>query len=116
VLVVRTRGRDAFYLPGGKIEAGEAPEAALCREVAEELGVILDRFTVRPFAAFTGPAHGIEPRVTLRMLVYWAEGGGNPRPGREVAELAWVSSAEQLRCAPVARKVIERLLAEGHIA
>jgi 8-oxo-dGTP pyrophosphatase MutT (NUDIX family) len=115
VLAVRTDGRDAFYLPGGKIEPGESPETALCREVLEELGVVLDPLSTRPFAAFTGPAHGIEPGVTLRMLVYWADGRGDPRPAREVAELAWLGSGERGRCAPVARKVLERLFAEGHI-
>jgi 8-oxo-dGTP diphosphatase len=33
--VLRPRGEGAFYLPGGKLEAGEAPH----REVLEESGV-----------------------------------------------------------------------------
>ena len=53
----RAPGRDAAGLgefPGGKVELGESPEAALAREIAEELGVpihvgaLLDRtVTVR---------------------------------------------------------------------
>jgi len=35
MLTVRTRGRDAFYLPGGKREPGESDVAALRREVRE---------------------------------------------------------------------------------
>lgn len=39
LLVVRKRGSRYFQLPGGKLEVGEKPLAALLRELNEELGV-----------------------------------------------------------------------------
>ena len=42
LLVARSRNKKAFYLPGGKIEAGESPEDALRREVREELGCSIE--------------------------------------------------------------------------
>jgi 8-oxo-dGTP diphosphatase len=34
-LLVRKRGSEIFFQPGGKIDAGEKPETALIREIAE---------------------------------------------------------------------------------
>ncbi|WP_069166808.1 NUDIX domain-containing protein [Nocardia altamirensis] len=38
LLVARERGKKWAFLPGGHVEPGEAVEAALTREIAEELG------------------------------------------------------------------------------
>lgn len=59
---MRTRGRDRYYLPGGKLEAGESRAQALVREVREVrevLGVSLQR--LRPAFTLAAPAHGLAP-------------------------------------------------------
>ena len=37
ILSTRSRGKDVYYLPGGKREAGETDVQTLVREIREEL-------------------------------------------------------------------------------
>ncbi|MBP6792999.1 MAG: NUDIX domain-containing protein, partial [Aeromonas sp.] len=39
LLCARSHGKALYYIPGGKREPGESDEAALVREIAEELAV-----------------------------------------------------------------------------
>ncbi|WP_308259028.1 NUDIX domain-containing protein [Pseudonocardia sp. H11422] len=109
LLVVRTRGRAAYYLPGGKPEAGESLAQALCREVAEELGMTLVAASIGEAFVVHDRAHGL-PGRRLQMHCYRADATGEPRPGREIAETAWVGAGERDRCAPAVQQVIGRLL------
>jgi 8-oxo-dGTP diphosphatase len=88
VLMSRRRADQSMPLrwefPGGKVEPGEAPAAALAREVREELGceVAVGKIHEVVFHAY--------PDFDLYMLVYPCEiAAGAPR-AVEVAEIAWV--------------------------
>jgi len=106
LLAVRTRGRDRFYLPGGKIEPGEDHEQALVREVREELGLGLDN--VRPAFTVTAPAHGYHPGRRLVMHCYYATALGDPQPAAEIEEMAWLEPTDQ-RAAPAVRAVLDKV-------
>ncbi|SFQ67700.1 ADP-ribose pyrophosphatase YjhB, NUDIX family [Amycolatopsis arida] len=112
LLGVRTRGRAKFYLPGGKREEGESDVAGLCREIREELGVELDPLSFRLFAVFDERADGYADGRRVHMTAYRAAHRGEFVPGREIAELAWLSSADAPRCPPAGRRAL-RLLAES---
>lgn len=79
-----------WEFPGGKIEAGETPERALMRELAEELGIETWQSCLAPlsFASHAYPDfHLLMPLFVCRK---WE---GIPQP-REHAALKWVRPAE----------------------
>ncbi|NET10255.1 MAG: NUDIX domain-containing protein [Symploca sp. SIO2B6] len=115
LLCVRTKGKDAFYLPGGKRELGESDEATLVREIREELNVILQPNTIRWFQVYEADAHGYQPGTQVRLTCYRADFSGTMQPSGEIAELAWIESGEGDRCAPVNQVVINDLRRQGLI-
>jgi 8-oxo-dGTP diphosphatase len=115
LLTVRTRGKEKFYLPGGKREAGESDVECLCREIREELGVELDPRSFSLFAVLDELADGYSDGRRVHMTAYTARYDGQLRPGREIAELAWLGAADGHRCPPAGRRVLGVLAERGEI-
>lgn len=82
----------AWDVVGGHIEAGESPEAAITRELAEELGVVPAR--LRELGVLDSEAGGW--RLRLYVVVAWSGEPVNRCPD-EHAELRWMPPAEAAR-------------------
>lgn len=105
LLCVRTRNRERFYLPGGKIDPGETPRTAVMREVAEELGVQLDEPSLRQIGRFVGQGHNLPAGQHVEMTCFLADHIGDFIPGREIVEYAWLSQCDRHLMAPMCQKI-----------
>ncbi|AKV04172.1 NTP pyrophosphohydrolase [Labilithrix luteola] len=111
VLGARSRGKELFYLPGGKREAGESDEAALLREIREELSVDLVAGSLRHVHDFQAQADGKPQGTLVKMTCYRADFRGTITPAAEIEEVAWLGLADASRMSLVTRIIVDWLAA-----
>ena len=78
-----------WEFPGGKIETSETPEAALIRELGEELGIDTAESCLAPL---TFASHSYDDFHLLMLVYVCRKWTGTPRP-LEGGELAWVRAS-----------------------
>lgn len=93
ILSTRSKGNDAWYIPGGKREGNETDHQTLIREIKEELTVDLLSDTITYLKTFKAQAHGKPEGILVQMTCYTAEFKGNLYPATEIEEMAWLDSA-----------------------
>ncbi|OPC83750.1 DNA mismatch repair protein MutT [Embleya scabrispora] len=115
ILSTRSRGKDVYYLPGGKREPGESDIQTLVREIGEELTATIAPDSAVHAGTFEAQAHGHAIGITVRMTCYTADYQGTLEPGSEVQELIWLTYADRERVSPVDQLIFDHLHQSGRL-
>lgn len=113
LLVTRSKGKDRWYIPGGKREPGESDQQCLIREITEELSVALSPASLQPYGIFEAQAHGKPPGTMVRMTCYTGIFTGNLAPSAEIEEIAFFTYADKDKCSEVDHLIFDDLHGRG---
>lgn len=92
LLTVRKRGTEMFMHPGGKPEPGESAAQAAARELAEEVGIVLDPASLDLMGVWIADAAN-EAATDIEATVFSAPGTWTAHPSAEIEEIRWLDPA-----------------------
>lgn len=113
ILSTRSKGKDKYYIPGGKREVGETDIETLVREVKEELSVDIIESSAKFYGAFEAQAHGKAEGVIVKMTCYTAEYSGELKADSEIAEIVWLTTEDIESVSPVDKLIFADLHEKG---
>jgi len=109
VLMTLSKGKDTYYIPGGKWEGAESDQEALIREVNEELTVEIIPKTIKQYGTFEAQAHGKPEGTIVRMTCYEADFKGKLQPSSEIQDIAYYTYAQREMVWPVDQIIFDNL-------
>lgn len=118
LLLAFSNNKQCFYLPGGKIANGETASQALCREIAEELNVVLREKELQYYTHITAPAFGEMQGIIMEQECFFVNHPINPIPAGEVGALEYFTLngyKKEAQQAPGAIMILEKLKQEDYI-
>lgn len=109
ILSTLSKGKDKYYIPGGKRDEYENDVETLMREIKEELSVEIDISTLKYYGVFKAQAHGKAEGITVKMSCYTADYIGELKIDSEIAEIVWLGYADLDKISPVDKLIFKDL-------
>ncbi len=95
LLLAFSNNKQAWYLPGGKLDAGETSEEALIREIKEELEIDVDLERLTPYCHISAPAYGEMPNVQMEQDCFLYDlDGDTVSANQEIGDVQYFSWEE----------------------
>ncbi|MDE1768426.1 MAG: NUDIX domain-containing protein [Candidatus Micrarchaeota archaeon] len=109
ILCTKSKGKDIYYMPGGKREAGESDEQALLREIKEELSIDLIPNTLKFVEAFEAQAHAKPMGTMVKITCYTGDFKGKIKPASEIETASWLTYADRDKIALTGQLIFDYL-------
>ncbi|MFA6269023.1 MAG: NUDIX domain-containing protein [archaeon] len=109
ILSTKSKGKDTYYIPGGKREGNETDFEALKREIKEELDVDLVDSTIKFLGKFSAQAHGKAGGIIVQMTCYTGDYKGDLKPSSEIEEMVWFNHKDKVKSSPVDNIIFDYL-------
>ena len=113
ILSTLSKGKDTYYLPGGKRELNETDEQTLIRECKEELTIDIKEDTIKYYGTFKAQAHGKAEGIIVKMTCYTAKFIGEMKPSSEIQEIRWLNYKDIDIISPVDKLIFKDLYEKG---
>lgn len=85
LLLAYSNNKNAWYLPGGKVDKGETPKEALIREIREELNIDLQPDKIESYKHISAPAYGESPELIMEQDIFRYDLTEKIQPSHEIA-------------------------------
>lgn len=93
LLLAYSNHKNAWYLPGGKIEIGESPQQSLQREIWEELTLNVEVHKLKYYGHITAPAYGEIPTLLMEQDCYLYDLHESISPNNEIGAVKFFDKA-----------------------
>lgn len=89
LLLAYSNNKNAWYLPGGKIDKGETSKEALIREIREELNIDLQPDRIEKHKHISAPAYGESPELIMEQDTFLYNLTENIQPSHEIVAVKY---------------------------
>lgn len=113
ILSTLSKGKDKYYIPGGKRELYENDVETLVREIKEELSVDIIENSIRYYGTFKAQAHGKQEGVIVKMSCYTADFVGELKEDSEISKIVWLTYSDIDKVSPVDKLIFDDLYNKG---
>ena len=109
ILSTLSKGKDTYYIPGGKRIEGETDNETLIRECKEELTIDIIESSIKYYGTFEAQAHGKAEGILVKMTCYMADFNGEIKADSEIQEIRWLTYNDLDKISPVDKLIFKDL-------